>query len=212
VDSGQPITQVEESLELEDADLFVTRFAPDGCLQWYPAIRRPLTEMDFLRIAYRAMWLDYLGAQRDKAVERQSVGELLRCYDMPVADALAVWRKEHGDAFDAFAEMAQRGIRDTEKLLESFEKGGAMRKAQQQVRRLMELDEEMRLFSELHHACKPLTRIARFERDNLEGADPRKLAQTTQQIYRDAFARARLARKKLANVAEVCETVARERR
>ncbi|MDQ1255615.1 MAG: hypothetical protein QG656_207, partial [Candidatus Hydrogenedentes bacterium] len=37
VDSGQPITQIEESPELADADLFVTRFAPDGCLQWYPA-------------------------------------------------------------------------------------------------------------------------------------------------------------------------------
>ena len=199
----ESIPRLDECPEVADVDLFMTQFAPDGCLQWYPVIRRPLTETDFLRIAYRAMWLDYLGAQNSKRTEREGLERILRCYCAPDDGAVDDWRREQGAAFDEFAQLAQQGIRTTEKLLDILEKGAGMRKAQQHVAQLTELDEQMRLFSELHHPCRPLVRIARYERDNLEGADPLVLARTTCRIYRDGFARARLMQKKIANVADV---------
>jgi hypothetical protein len=46
--------------------------------------------------------------------------------------------------------------------------------------------------------------IARFERDNLEGADPMLLTQTTRGIYRDMHARSLLLREKIARVDKLC--------
>jgi hypothetical protein len=45
--------------------------------------------------------------------------------------------------------------------------------------------------------------ISRFERDNLEGAEPIALARTTLQIYEDLLARARLFQKKMASALEL---------
>ena len=54
----------------------------------------------------------------------------------------------------------------------------------------MRLDEDTRLFAELNGGCRPLISIARFQRDNLEGADPMALADMTQEIYRELSERA----------------------
>ena len=205
INRNQPFAQIEETPELAEVDLHITQFAPDGCLQWYPVVRRPLTEMDFIRMAYRAMWLDYLRTQQDKRSERESVEKLLACYSPPGDTTVAALRKREGAAFDAFAKLAQRGMHVTEELIEHLRKGQSMGKAQQYVTQLGQVDEEMRLFSELHHSCRPLVRIARYERDNLEGADPQVLARTTLQIYRDGFARARLMQKKIDLVADIWE-------
>ncbi len=194
---------IQKDSGFDNVDLFMTSFAPDGYLQWYPVMRRPLLEMDFTRIAYRAMWLDYLGNGTDKRAERASLIKILSCYAPPDSESVASWSEVHGADFEAFSELSQRGVRTTEKLLETLKKGKSMRKAHEAVEKLMLLDEEMRLFSELHQACRPLVRIARYERDNLEGADPQVLAKTTMQIYRDAFARARLMRKKIIRVNRV---------
>lgn len=208
VDKGRTVP-AENTAELAGVDILVTRFAPDGCLQWYPAVLRPITEMDVLRIAYRALWIDHLGATRgDPKRERSSLEELLRCYAAPEEDTVETWADRHSGDFAAFADLAQKGVRATERLIVMLEKGESMRKAQEIVAGLMELDDEMRLFSELHHAARPLVRIARYERDNLEGADPRHLAETTLRIYRDAFARARLMERKVRRLADVWKALA----
>ena len=202
-DTAKPVAQISGSPELAGVDLYATRFAPDGSLQWYPVLRRPLTLADFLRIAYRAMWLEHLQARPNKRAERQSLDLTLGCYEPPESGSVEQWRRELSSVFDQLAGLAKRGISETEKLLDLLEKPQTARKAQQIVNQLMALDEEMRLFSELHDACKPLILISRFERDNLEGADPVMLARTTLQIYRDCFVRATLTRKKTGRLAEV---------
>ena len=78
-----------------------------------------------------------------------------------------------------------------------------MKQAQQIVADLMRLDEEIRLFGEVHAACKPLVAMARFERDHLEGADPVLLSRTTLEIYRGMYARARLCERKLKRILEL---------
>ena len=198
----RPVVQMADTAALAGGDLYMTRFAPDGCLQWYPVVRRPITKADFIRVAYRAMWLEHLQTKPDTQAERESLELMAGYYEPPQDESIEAWHGTLTTEFDQLAELAKRGTRDTEKLLKQLDNKEAMRKAQHTVRQLMDLDEQMRLFSELHPAGKPLIMISRFERDNLEGADPIVLARTTLQIYRDCFARARLMRRKLDLVAD----------
>jgi ADP-heptose:LPS heptosyltransferase len=188
----------------DGVEMHMTEFAPDGCLEWYPVLRRPLAEQDFIRLVYRLMWLDYLGAQRDPAVERQSLLELAGCYDAPEA-GVAGWRDALAATFGELAQMAEGGIEETQRLLlivQAPPQKGMTRKAEELIRKLMALDERMRLFGEINPPCRPLALIARFERDNLEGAVPSILYQRTLQIYQDCRDRARLFAKKAALAAE----------
>ncbi len=202
-DVTQPVRQVDETLELGSVDIFMTRFAPDGCLQFYPVIRRPMTERDFMRIAYRAMWLDHLGNDAPRSAERESIALMLRHYTGPEPRTVGQWTKEFGRAFDGLAELSHRGVQITEKLLDALNKNKNIAKARQLVAELMAIDEEGRVYSEIHPPCRPLVLLARYERDNLEGSDPVSLAQTTLDIYRACFARARLTSRKIALVQEL---------
>ena len=85
----------------------------------------------------------------------------------------------------------------TRELMTMLSGKGTMRQAQTRARELMALDEDTRVYAELNRACKPLVAIARFERDNLEGADPTLLAKTTLSIYEGTRDRARALIEKL---------------
>ncbi len=204
-DPARPVRQLTEDETLRPVDLYVTRFAPDGALQFYPVVRRPMAERDFVRIAYRAMWLDYLDNHLDKKVETESLARMLRHFEGLEVDDLDVWRKALHKAFDGLASMAQRGVQRTEKLIEALRKGKGAAQAKQLVAELMAIDEEARVHGELNPPCKPLVLMARFERDNLEGADPMVLAKTTLEIYRACFTRARLMTRKIDRIAALWE-------
>lgn len=203
---GTPPGSCEVCPSFETVDLHMTRFAKDGCLQWYPLLRRPLARKDFIRIAYRLMWLDYLGAQRDPDVERESLAELAAYYDPPDDAPADAWEKELAGMFAELADMAGEGIQHTQRLLKLVEISpppkGTARKAGQLIRNLNTLDERMRLFGEINPPCRPLVLISRYERDNLEGADPAILYQRSFQIYQDCKERAELFIKKTATAAE----------
>jgi ADP-heptose:LPS heptosyltransferase len=202
----EPVTQVDEDAELSDVDILMTRFAADGCLQWYPVLRRTLTETDFLRIAYRAMWLEHLGAQTDPQIERKCMETTLRYYTLPDKAALDRWKGHSRSALAGLAGVADRGIQWTETLLSHLGGKRDLRKAQQFVSELTRIDDEMRIHGELHGPCKPLVLISRYERDNLEGANPLELAQTTRQIYDDCRSRALLTAQKIDRLAALCTT------
>jgi ADP-heptose:LPS heptosyltransferase len=200
-EASQPVRQVEETPGLEPVDVYMTRFAPDGCLAFYPVIRRAMTERDFVRMAYRAMWLDHLDAAPDGKSETASVELMLRYFDPPPPKLAQEWSKTFSGMFARVAELAQQGIRSTERLLDSLQEKKGLEKAKRLVAELMALDEEARVFGELNPPCRPLILLARFERDNLEGADPVALARTTLDIYRACFARARLMERKIQRIA-----------
>ncbi len=202
-DPGAPIEQLRPGPELEQVDVYMTRFAPDGFLQFYPVLLRDMEERDFVRCAYRFMWLDYLDPKQDKKRETKSIAALLRHYSGPDAARLAQWEKGLGGVFRELSAMAQRGVTLTEKLLEALAKGKGMARAKRYVADLMALDEEARIFSELHPPCRPLILMARFERDNLEGADPLALAKTTLEIYRACYSRANLTAKKFKRIVDI---------
>jgi len=204
--------------QLDGVDVYRSAFAADGCLEWYPLLKRPLRRQDFLRAAYRAMWLDYLGSRPDKVkssqgrsssptqrnaeTERESLRVMFEHYAPPEEASVAQWRDEVCADFRALTDIAERGITETRSLIAMLERK-RVREAQQAVVRVSAIDEEMRLHGELHEACRPLVHIAKFERDNLEGANPVVLAQTTLQIYRDCKARAQLSAEKITLAADI---------
>jgi hypothetical protein len=79
-----------------------------------------------------------------------------------------------------------------------------MSRARDEVHALTRLDEEARIHSELHPACRPLAKMARFERDNLEGADPVLLATTARGIHLACQQRALGVAQALREVLAVC--------
>lgn len=215
------VDQAPNEPELEGVDVLRTQFAPDGCLEWYPVLRRPMEQRDLLRMAYRAMWLDHLGALPYPEAERDSLVCLLGYFASPEpldntdeketggTGVVLTWNQELSHVFAGLAELAGRGIDQTRCLIECLEQRKSMGRAQGMVRQLLALDEEMRVYAEVHGACRPLVLISRFERDNLEGADPRVLAQTTLRIYDACRTRALLTAKKIALIADLWRDVAR---
>jgi lipopolysaccharide heptosyltransferase II len=206
-DPREPVPQIVDAPAFAPVDLYMSRFAPDGCLEWYPVLRRPLTRTDYLRMAYRAMWLEFLGKKSDGRAETESLASLLWHHSPNGEVPVEAWRADGAARFAELAALARRGATVTEQLLAILESGKSMRLAQEAVAELVRLDEEIRIFGELHDAVKPLVVIARFERDNLEGADPLRLAQTTLQIYRDLDCCAGLMGEKLDRVAELWREV-----
>lgn len=196
-----PAEWLEDAPHLADVDVYRSEFAPDGCLQWHPVIRRPMEEKDFLRLAYRLMWLEHLSAHADQAHESESLERVIACYAGAVEEGVAGWEGRLSGEFRELGQLAARGIDGTGKLLEHLTAKKSLGEAGVIVAELMKLDEEMRLFGELHQACRPLVHISRYARDNLESEDPLILAQTTLQIYRDCFDRAALMERKLARIA-----------
>jgi ADP-heptose:LPS heptosyltransferase len=200
---GKSPAQLEEAPALEEIDIFETRFAPDGCLQFYPVIRRKMQRRDFLRTAYRAMWLHHLNGRRDSGAETESITRMLGQYSGPDAATVSGWEKEDAEIFHGLAALARKGVKATEQLLDILRKNKGMGRAREVTAELMRIDEETRIYSELHPPCRPLALLARFERDNLEGADPMALAKTTLEIYHACFSRSRLMEKKIRRTAEI---------
>jgi ADP-heptose:LPS heptosyltransferase len=187
------------ALDLSDVDIYITRFAPDGCLQWYPALRRALSETDLLRIAYRAMWLDHLGALRSRDSETRSIQLMMQYWDCGDDGELSGRVRDLSTAFRGLVRLAERGVAETRNLI-TILRNDKPKKAHEIVQGLMSLDEEIRIYGEVNAACKPLVLIARYERDNLEGSDPIRLAQTTAGIYKSCLTRANLLIDKLKKI------------
>ena len=202
--AGQSLPLLEETPDLSGVDIYMTRFAPDGFLAFYPVIQRVMEERDFVRMAYRAMWLDHLNNPGEQQKEADSIRQLLACYSGPEPATLEQWQHEIGGMFHQLALLSQRGISITDALLKTLNNEQNMKKASRQVAELMAIDEEARIFSELNPPCRPLALIARYERDNLEGSDPIHLAQTTKAIYQACEERARLMVEKLERIVVLC--------
>lgn len=191
---------VDLRLDGKDVDVFVSAFAPDGCLEWYPAVPRAITEQDILRMAYRALWIEFLSNTSDEERERATMEASLGRYCCEEGQSIASRIVENREAFVRLGEKARRAADRARALTDLLEQGGSMREAKRVVDELTSLDEEIRVFAEVNRACRPLVAIARYARDNLEGADPRALAAATLDIYRELAYRARAMGEKLSTL------------
>ena len=184
------LPSLPDSPERTMLDVYQSRFAPDGFLEWYPVMRRPMTETDFLRIAYRNTWIAHLCPAVPRETLQDGIRRVAACFTPGSVAALEEWHKHWSAVFLQLEQLAQQGSRKTEQLRTCLRHGRNIAAAREIVGELMRLDEDTRLFAELNGGCRPLISIARFQRDNLEGADPMALADMTQEIYRELSERA----------------------
>ena len=194
------LPDLEETPELAPLDLLFTRFSPDGCLEYYPLLRRSLTHRDFVRAVYRCMWLATMDPNYTADAESNALALLLRCYRGPEDAQITAWAAGMRESLDGLTQLAQRGRDASAALRTHLADGGSMAQAKDMVGALMRLDDDMRIHSELHPACRPLIVTARHERDALEGGDVVKLTETTQRIYEACHERALLLQEKATNV------------
>lgn len=170
-----------------EVEVFQSAFAPDGFLEWYPVAHPELAWRDALRTIYRAMWIDRLSGLSPHA-ESDALRRIVRAYGAPDPDVLNTWSTNIATAFEGLAALARRGLTVTDELIGVLGRKQWDR-AKSLVSVLIGLDDEMRVYGEIHNATKPLVIIARYERENLEGADPMRLAQTTRRIYEECASR-----------------------
>ena len=196
------IPSLEDSPVYDDVDIYFSDFAPDGCLEWYPVVRRPMQEIDFVRMTYRAMWLEFLRERASEAEEAEALARMLACFDGSNREAIESWQRQMTEAMEKLLTESSSGIQISGALLTVLRQGESMKRAKTLVKDLMELDERIRLLGEVHRIGRPIVAIARFERDNLEGADPVILTRTTRGIYEDIHARAGLMIAKARRIAE----------
>jgi len=190
------LIQHELTPDMDNVNVHISEFAPDGCLQFYPVIRRGIDEKDFLRFAYRLMWLEHLNVNPNKQTEIENLHKLFRFYNAPDTKTLTVWNKEFRGSFEELAGKYKQGIHITEQLKNTIADGKIMR-AREQVKLLSEIDEQIRIYGELNSYLKPITLVTKFERDNLEGSNPLELAKQTLNIYRGGYERSTLMAKKV---------------
>ncbi|MCH7793383.1 MAG: hypothetical protein IID31_14025, partial [Planctomycetes bacterium] len=107
---GNDPQQLPNLPAMDGIDVYLSAMAPDGCLQWRPIIRRAITETDFLRMAYRFMWLDILGALETPEAEEKSIAALLNSFDHKKETDIASWADHHSEIFQGLAQLAQEGI------------------------------------------------------------------------------------------------------
>lgn len=205
-DAAQPVRQIGADRLTGEVDLYVTRFAADGYLEWYPVVRQPLRHRDFFRHVYRAAWLEHLDATQSPETEHASATAMFRCYLPPVDGEVATWVQEGVAVFARLAALADKGVAATEDLIDVLVRKDLAR-ARDLVRRLAGLDDEIQVYGELYPETGPVVSSVKYERDNLEGADPLVLAQTTFEIYRACGERCRLVQAKLARMAVIWQEV-----
>jgi hypothetical protein len=132
---------------------------------------------------------------------------MFRCYQPPAEGEVGAWAQDGEHVFATLSGLAENGIVTTEELVDALERKDFSR-ARDLVRRLSGLDEEIQVYGELYPETGPIVSSVKFERDNLEGADPLVLAQTTFEIYRSCVERCRLVQEKLQRMAEIWDKLA----
>jgi len=203
-DAWQNLTR---DVDFEHVDAYYSAFEEDGCLAWYSLEQRPYRRLDFVRHVYRLTWIEYLRGDQDDRTAAAFLNRTCAGHDAVDPGEVRTWITELTADFDALAQLAHTGSRMARELAEGLAKQMSMKRAKDMVSELMKLDEDIRVFGEIHDACRPLVILTKFERENLQGTDPLLLAEATQAIYKRLSQRAQLA----ANKAKLAGNIVSEK-
>ncbi len=171
--------------------------APDGVQTWLPLGNRAPSETDVARMAYRAMWMREMST-KDNQRELDESFDLQWSSYSATAETYELARKLAGD-IEELCSIGSEASGLARKIRERLERPGRAKEAQRYVKELIEVEERLRLFGEIHDACRPLVALAKFERDNIENAPAKALADQTVGIYTDLTRRAKLLTDYLSN-------------
>jgi ADP-heptose:LPS heptosyltransferase len=192
--------QMEDAVELERVNYFVSRFRDDGMAEYVPLIRRPVTIDDLLNMAYRAMWTEFLdgrGGTKDSGFKR-----LLGYYS--IEDGVLRELESSASAFDELAAIAAGGIEKSEELITALSRPNVQYSSLRPlVAELSRVDDKIKVAGRTHEVVRSLTSLFTFEKENLEGEDVRSLAHDTLQLYTDMSERCRLMQRTLGTLSRL---------
>ncbi len=196
-------SEFSENVDFENVDAFHSAFAQDGCLTWHSLERRPYRRSDLVRHVYRLTWIDYLRGEGNVKSDAAFLNDSRADHDAIDPAEIHTWTAELEAEFIALTELAHTGARKAQELGDGLGRQASMKWAKAIVSELMQLDDDIRVYGEVHAACRPLVVLAKFERENLQGTDPRLLAAATQAIYERLGQRAMLAARKTLFAAKI---------
>ncbi len=184
---------VTNNTNFENIDAYQSSFGQDGCLTWHSLERRPYRRIDLVRQVYRLSWIEYLRGAADEKSDASFLNRASHGFDAIDPREHNTWISDLAAEFDALAQLADTGARKAQELAAGLGQQSSMKWAKERVTELMQIDEDIRVYGEVHEACRPLVILAKFERENLQGTNPRLLAIATQAIYDHLRQRAMLA-------------------
>jgi hypothetical protein len=202
------LEQMGESSRNSSVSYYVSRFGDDGLVEYRPVIRRPITIEDLVNIVYRGVWRDSLDGVSSRPEDvRSALAESLAAYTHDSYTLLPAI-EECTSRFRLFAALAEEGItkaRHLTVLSRSSVDAETQRVIQGMVRTLLDLDQQLAAEGRAVDAVRPLAALFSFEKENLEGTDFQRLAESTLDFYTAAAARAHAMADRLDIAAELLD-------
>jgi len=189
--------------------LFYTTFDQNGMLDFIPLTKCSLTKADLFNLAYRQMWplvldspcemeklvsLDEAGIpseQRcDELIEARAERLAQRCqlfYNVKGNGRVMLSVQDDLKALEKLARFSSRGLSGCEELIRLSQgdlKPEDIEHAKKIGKRLLKLDEQIRLLGLVHQALRPITLMFTFGKANLEDAELFPLAVRSSRLYR----------------------------
>jgi len=194
--------QIEDAPELERVNYFVSRFRDDGMVEYVPLIRRPLSPDDAINMAYGSMWKEFLDGTGSVEDDERDFRRLLDYYSGQ--DSVRQALESAASAFNELAAIATDGIQKAEELLTGMSRPNVnYSRLQPLLGELARVDDQIRVAGRTHQMLLPLTSLFSFEKENLEGDDPKLLAHDTLRLYTDMLNRCRLIQRKIGTLSGI---------
>jgi len=196
------LRQIEDAPELERVNYFVSRFGDDGMVQYVPLIRRQLTRKDAINMAYGSMWKEFLDGHGSAEDDERDFERLLDRYSGQ--DGVLEELEAGTSAFRELAAVSTDGIQKAEELVTGLSRPNVnYSRMQPLIGELARVDDGIRVAGRTHEMLLPLASLFSFEKENLEGDDPKLLAQDTLRLYTDMLNRCQLIQRKIGTLSGI---------
>jgi ADP-heptose:LPS heptosyltransferase len=196
------LRQIEDAPELARVNYFISRFGDDGMVEYVPLIRRPLIPDDAINMAYSAMWKEFLDEHGSAEDDERDFRRLLDYYSGQ--DSVQQELESAASAFSELAAIADDGVKKAEELLTGLSRPNVnYSRLRPLVGELARVDDGIRVAGRTRETLLPLTSLFSFEKENLEGDDPKLLAQDTLRLYADMLRRCRLIQRKIGTLSGI---------
>lgn len=180
--------------EMEKIKIFRSEFDQEQMLEFLPAIKRPLTDIDFIRFIYRIMWKKTLNSNdtnrteplMDTESEKNVIEKLKIHYDLNEFPKTYHHLRATLGKFNNLWDILKQASRVTEKLIQaSSSNPPELNKIKIFGDKIADFDERINLMGHTNPVVKPIIDMFRLGKENLQGADISILAKETLILYED---------------------------
>ncbi len=183
----------EQIKNLEEMNVFVTGFGPDGLLDMKSLIRRSPEKDDLFRLAYRRLWLDSLdegnigvNAIDEKLLElTKDAGDNYKLFN---SFQLSKDMRLELESLNGLKKLSEQGLLLTDDIGKEVCTGyPRMKKLSSLAEKIAVLDEKINKTGLTYPKVKPISDLFIKRKENLSGDDLKILTNETRQCYKRLF-------------------------